>query len=58
MAGTYHATFSSSSSYPFRPYEAAQLGLFETGKALSTILHLSQIDKEEDIREIRSLHGL
>ena len=57
MASTYHGTFSSSSSYPFRPYEAAQLGLFVTGKALSAILHLSQIEKEEDIPEIRSLHG-
>ncbi len=55
-ANTYHGTFSSSSSYPFRPYEADQLGQFETGKALSTILHLSQIDKEEYIPEIRSLH--
>ena len=58
MAGAYHGTFFSSSSYPFRPYEAVPLGLFETGKALSTILHLSQIDKDEDIREIQSLHGL
>ena len=31
-AGAYHETFSSSSSYPFRPYEADQLGLFETAK--------------------------
>jgi len=56
-AGTYHETFFSSSSYPFRPYEADQLRLFETAKALSTILHFSQIYKEGYIREIRSLYG-